>query len=267
MNGIQKGPTTPGLNIGAVTPSISASHPPSHQNSLGTTHLPPTLEEDSSLEKRISHQSQSRSSSDKPSDYFSANPNAQPSESSSEANNKAPGTPGEAGTEATTTSPTSEKEEKKKSGLFGKKFQMNFQKKLGRNSVEAKPAPAEEKAEETDKSSEPEEKVVEDNFYGIIQKIRNDYDEQLAANPRQALTVGVTPSLPNETPVLKPPPHTQILIQEDKPESGGVADLYSGTLATLGQDADVIEKFAPMWLGDLLLRVSHFALRSWRVPY
>ena len=254
-NGIQRGPTTPGLNIGVATPAI----PTQQHGSQGNAHIPATVEEESHLEKRMSNQSQSRTSSEKPGDYFSTSTNNQPSETSSDAPQKAPGTPGETATEATAASPVDEKE-KKKSGLFGKKFQMNFQKKLGRNSVEAKPAPTEEKAEESDKSSEKEEKIVADNFYGIIQKIRNEYDEQLAANPQQQLTVGVTPSLPNETPVLKPPPHTLILIQEDKPESGGVADLYRGTVGTLSEDADVIEKVAPMWLGDLLLRVR---IKSW----
>lgn len=132
---------------------------------------------------------------------------------------------------------------------------MNFPKKLGRNSVEAKPVPTEEKAEDSDKSSEKEEKIVEDNFFGIIQKIKNEYDEQLLANSGQTLGVGVNPSASNETPVLKLPPHTAVLIQEDNPDSGGVADVYRGTVETVGREADVIEKVAPMWLGDLLLRV------------
>ena len=64
----------------------------------------------------------------------------------------------------------------------------------------------------------------------------------------------ITPSLPNETPVLKPPPMTTVIIQEET--SGGSADLYRGTVGTVGEDALLIEQRAPMWLGDLLLRVS-----------
>ena len=132
---------------------------------------------------------------------------------------------------------------------------MNFPKKLGRSSVEVKPIVVDDKSEESDKSSEKEDKIVEDNFYGIVQKIRNDYDEQLLASPGGPLPTGISPSLPTETPILKPPPFTTVIIQEDRPDSGGVADLYRGTVNSVGKDADVIEKTAPMWLGDLLLRV------------
>ena len=144
----------------------------------------------------------------------------------------------------------------KSGSLFGKKFRMNFPKKLGRTSVEVnKPVVAEEKAEDSDKSSEKEDKIVEDNFYGVIQKIRNEYEEVLQHNPEHSLNPGINPSLPNETPVLKLPPFTTIIIQEDRPEAGGVEDLYRGTIRSVGQDASIIEKVAPMWLGDLVLRV------------
>ena len=49
---------------------------------------------------------------------------------------------------------------------------------------------------------------------------------------------------------------TTILIQEDRPDSGGVADLFEGKVGTLGSQADLIEKAAPMWLAEVLLRVS-----------
>jgi WD repeat-containing protein 48 len=58
-----------------------------------------------------------------------------------------------------------------------------------------------------------------------------------------------------ETPVLTLPPHTTVIIQEDNPESGGLADQYRGEISELGDDADTLEKIAPMWLGDLLLKV------------
>jgi WD repeat-containing protein 48 len=67
----------------------------------------------------------------------------------------------------------------------------------------------------------------------------------------------IAPSLPNDTPVLKPPAMTTILIQEDRPGSGGVADLFEGKVGTLALQADLIEKVAPMWLGEVLLRVRN----------
>ena len=172
----------------------------------------------------------------------------------------APETPASASTPA---SPTVEdKEEKKKSGIFGKKF--NLSKTLGRKSADVKqltsaPTTDETKSEvASDKSSEKdsEPQVIEDNFYGVVQRIRHDYKELSTAHPDQPLNMGIAPSLPIETPVLKPPPHTLVIIQEDDPDSGGVADSYRGEIGNLGREADVLEKIAPMWLGDLLLKVS-----------
>merc|ERR1712093_331348 len=99
-------------------------------------------------------------------------------------------------------------------------------------------------------------KVIEDNFYGVIQKIRHEYEEHLEHKPDVPVPVGITPSLPMETPVLRPPEHTTIIIQEDDPASGGLADQYSGEIGELGsaEQVDVLEKIAPMWLGEVLLK-------------
>ncbi|OAA44307.1 WD repeat protein [Metarhizium rileyi] len=138
---------------------------------------------------------------------------------------------------------------------FGKKLRMSFSsKKLGRSSSQAtqeKPIVVDEKAEESESSST-NEKEVDDSFFGVIQKIRNDYDKQLADSPEKFIETKVTPSLPNETPVLKLPPGTKIIIQEET--SGGSANVYQGTVENVGKDADVIEQKAPMWLGDVLLQ-------------
>ena len=85
--------------------------------------------------------------------------------------------------------------------------------------------------------------------------MRYGYEDQVHQGA-QSLTTAINASLPSETPVLKPPLATTILIQEDNPDSGGVADLFEGTVGNLGQQANTIEKVAPMWLGEVLLRVS-----------
>ncbi|MCJ1391819.1 hypothetical protein MMC18_004686 [Xylographa bjoerkii] len=241
-NGFHHSVMTPGLAIGVATPAVL---PPSHGTHV-QKHLPSTIEEGSNLEPTKSHMSNPRTSGD----YFSSAPPPPPPVAAG----KGSETTNSTESEATPQSPTEPDKDGKSSSLFGKKFRMNFPKKLGRSSVEVKPAVVDDKSEESDKSSEKEDKIVEDNFYGIIQKVRNEYDEQLLANPGGPLATGISPSLPNETPVLKPPPFTTIIIQEDRPDSGGVADLYRGTINSVGKDADVIEKTAPMWLGDLLLR-------------
>ena len=244
--------TTPGLSIGIATP-----HPSQTSNNLhAQNQLPSTNEERTSLEKQQSHQSQSRTSSDKSADYFSNNPNRQ---SFSEGHVKVPTTPSDGTLEAASQSPVdADKEEKSKEGttLFGKKFRMNFPKKLGRSSVEAKPVAVDQKSEASDKSEGKEDKNIDDNFLGTIQKIRYDYEEQLHYNATQPISTGLSPSPPSETPLLRLPPFTTVIIHEDRPDSGGVADLYRGIVKSLGHDADLIEKAAPMWLGDLLLKVG-----------
>ncbi|KAI9761020.1 MAG: S-adenosylmethionine transporter [Chaenotheca gracillima] len=240
-------PTTPGLAISIATPAVHSTH----QNNHADTHLPPTLEEGSDLEKRASHQSQTRTSTDKVIDYFSPTPNPPPTET--------PATVGN-GNDSQGASETEKDNHGKEGGsLFGRKFKMSFgSKKLGRSpSMDTnKPAVVDEKSEDSDgtKSVGESEQPVEDNLFGIVQKIRQEYEQHLRDNPDRPLQVGIAPSLPNETPVLKPPPGTAVIIQEDRPDSGGVADLYRGTVASLGGDADAIERTAPMWLGDLLLR-------------
>ncbi|KAL8966008.1 MAG: hypothetical protein Q9183_003568 [Haloplaca sp. 2 TL-2023] len=244
-NGNAQPAATPGLAIGVATP-----HGGWATNGTNDSHIGNSTDPASNLEKTSSNHSQSRNSTDRSKDYFSANPNVQsPSDP-----------PAEDSSEATSTqSPVDgDKEEKPKEGttLFGKRFRMNmnFPKKLGRTSVEVKPPTVDEKAEESDKSDEKEERVIEDNFLGAIQRIRYEYEEYLPADPSQPLQSCIFPSSVNETPLLEPPQSTTIIIQEDRPDSGGVTDLYHGTVRTAGQDADQIEKSGPMWLGDLLLR-------------
>ena len=169
--------------------------------------------------------------------------------------------------EETPQSPTDAKTKEKDgakspSTPFAKKFRMGMSfgsKKTGRSasvSVEKeKPAAAEEKSDENkSESSSNHEKEFDDCFRGVIQKIRNEYEKQLQEAPDKLVETRVTPSLPIDTPVLKLPPGTRVIIQEET--SGGSANLYRGTVETVGKDADIIEEKAPMWLGEVLLTVS-----------
>ncbi len=138
---------------------------------------------------------------------------------------------------------------------FGKKFRMSFSsRKLGRSASQAtqeKPVVVDEKAVESESSSS-HEKEVDDSFYGIIQKMRQEYDKQLSESPDKLVETRVTPSLAVDTPVLKLPSGTKVIIQEET--SGGSSNVYQGTVESVGRDADIIEQKAPMWLGDLLLQ-------------
>ncbi|TAQ85557.1 hypothetical protein B7494_g6106 [Chlorociboria aeruginascens] len=231
---------TPGMGIGVATPAPMSV-------------LPGVPEDGAPLDKPITQVS--RDSAEKTGDYFSntpvtteaSKPTAIPSEFHDE---KVPKSPADLDKESNG---------KDTNTFFGKKLRMGMpfgSKKLGRSASTntEKPVVIDEKIEDGSESSEngEKEKEVDDNFFGIIQKIRNDYDKALSENPAHQVESAITPSLPNETPVLKPPPMTTVIIQEET--SGGSADLYRGTVETVGEDANLIEKRAPMWLGDLLLR-------------
>ncbi len=246
-DGITRPPNTLGLTIGAATPHINGV------TSTSGPARPATAEEGTALEKRTSQHSQPRISSDRASDYFSSSSQAK---SPVDGQSKGPVTPGDMSLEAATSSPVDADKEEKSSSLFGKKFRMNFPKKLGRTSQDVKPAVVDEKSEESDKSEDKEDRIVQDNLFGTIQKIRYDYEERIQHGPSQHLVSGITPSSLNETPLLQPPPFTTVIIEEDRPDSGGVADLYRGTISSVGSDADLIERTGPMWLGDLLLKVG-----------
>lgn len=250
-------PTTPGMAIGLATPAIAPLH--AAQNSQRNPILTPTAEEGSQLER-----SQTERSSGHEADYFSRTPvtNGKPQGSTEgsqdgtqEANPQSP---------AAEDTPTAQ--QKKTKAIFSKRFNMTFNvKKFGNSAAEAaKPAVAEEKAEDSDsKSSQTDDKAFEDNFFGGLQRTRQSYEEQVQQGATKIDSL-IAPSLPNETPVLKPPASTVILIQEDRPDSGGVADLFEGRVGNLGRtaEADLIEKKAPLWLADVLLRVCRCV--GWR---
>ncbi|KAK0277432.1 hypothetical protein LTR91_006061 [Friedmanniomyces endolithicus] len=278
------GLATPGYGIGLATPGLFASP----TKSIGSANpLSPTLEEGAPLESFVSRQSAThvRKSIDHSNDYFS--PSRIPSTEQTIAGGpaKLPTTPGE-GTEEPTTPGVegTPKDTPSKEGLFGKKFRMGMggmgksfggMKKIGKTQTneKEKPAVVEEKTEtesDSHSSKTSNSRVVDDNLLGTVQKIRFAYEDSLQAQhqSQQAFDNGlpvpapgpldvpsaITPSLPADTPVLKPPLTTTILIQEDRPEAGGVADLFEGTVASLGAQCDLLERTAPMWLGDVLLR-------------
>ncbi|KAK7535884.1 uncharacterized protein J3D65DRAFT_626600 [Phyllosticta citribraziliensis] len=252
---------TPGLAIGVATPAAAPPLPTSH-----STALPPTAEEGGNLEKSTSRGSQDRASGD----YFSQQaPPLSPSVSA---------TPRDSHDEGVPQSPSTEKDGGKEGTMFGRKFKMSFGmgRKLSRTpTAEASAAGgnnhtnktgsdggSDEKAPTTHEgdsdgrsSTKTEDRVIEDSFLGVVQTIRHKYEDDVNEGA-QALTSAITPSLANETPVLKPPLNTTILIQEDRLDAGGVADLFEGKVGSLAQQADLIEKVAPKWLGEVLLRNS-----------
>ncbi|EFR03211.1 WD repeat-containing protein 48 [Nannizzia gypsea CBS 118893] len=234
--GITRAAMTPGISIGVGTPNMVSPFPELHNSSNGP------LANDNSVGKDVPGSS----------DYFAnttkrPSTDADPAMKSRSSDEQTPlSVP-----IATPSEPEKEERPKKGTTLFGKKFQMTFPKK-SKVATETKPI-AEEKTEESDKSSE-KERPFDDNFRGVIDKIHADYDAYLAANPCKDIETLITPTPENEAPVLNIPPHIGILIQEENPDSAVAADLYRGTVGTVHQDIDAFEKAAPSWLADLLLR-------------
>ncbi|WQF81264.1 Putative WD40/YVTN repeat-like-containing domain superfamily [Colletotrichum destructivum] len=248
-------PSTPGMAIGLATPGLGKLH--DVPEGVATPSSP--------LDNKSSQFS--RPSSEKE-DYFTSA--IGPIEGASKPT-AAPATPAEQTSTADSkpngdTGKDKEKEKdkdatngKSPSTPFGKKFRMGMgmsfgSKKIGRSAsttAPEKPAVVDEKAEESEASST-HEKEVDDSFLGAIQKIRNDYDKSLTDNPDKLIETKVTPSLANDTPVLKLPPGTKVVLQEET--TGGSANIYQGTVETVGQGADIIEQRGPMWLGEVLLQ-------------
>ncbi|KAK0376686.1 WD domain-containing protein [Colletotrichum limetticola] len=255
-------PMTPGMAIGLATPGASGRL---HDVPEGAATPSSPLDNKSSQFSRPSTERE---------DYFTSA--IGPIEGASKPT-AAPATPAEqtAAPDAKTPADAGKDKEKEKdkekdkdkdatngkspSTAFGKKFRMGMgmsfgSKKSGRSAsttAPEKPAVVDEKAEESEASST-HEKEVDDSFLGAIQKIRNDYDKSLTENPEKLIETKVTPSLANDTPVLKLPPGTKVVLQEET--TGGSANIYQGTVETVGQGADIIEQCGPMWLGEVLLQ-------------
>ncbi|KAM3424680.1 hypothetical protein BST61_g6667 [Cercospora zeina] len=273
----------PGGNGAAVTASlgIGLASPGAVNAPAHARHAPPsamTAEEGGGGTHEDQASSQ-RTSGERSADYFSTSriPNTEvttPGGASQPATTPGaftdPATP--SADEAAKDGPTGGK------GLFGKKFSMGMSfsgmKKMGRvqTNDKDKPTPVEEKEEvESDSRSSKTDnsRVIDDTFLGTLQKIRFGYEDSLqqqfqnqqafenglpVARTSIDLTTAIKPSDASETPILRPPRNTTILIQEDRPEAGGVTDLFEGTVGNLADKIDSLEKTAPMWLGDVLLR-------------
>lgn len=235
---------TPGFNIGLATPGAALLKKSSNQSPTtpGAGMRSPGLTTPFSA------------AFDKSADYFSAQP-----QSSANTPGGKPSTPSEAGERGIGDA----EKAKETPGLFGKKFRMSMAftgKRIEKKAPEpTKPAVEEKSKEGSDaesrSSNAKEEPEFANSLLGTIQQIRHEYSQTVDQNEVFIESL-ITPCLPNETPVLKPPMTTTVLIQEESHNSAGMTDLFEGRLSDLASHADLLEKAAPLWLGDLLLRVS-----------
>lgn len=242
---------TPGLSIGLATPGGALTSPANSQSGL----LSP------GLDGRRTPGGKPQTPAERNGDYFSARPATATAETP--AAGKVPMTPAETEDDGAVLSPSENGAAKANAASLSKRLRISFTgKKLGRTQAAEplKPPPVEEAIEDSEsRSDKADEKSYDGSFLGTLQRIRTEYEEQTELSNEPLLSL-ITPSPAQETPVLRPPPATTIIIQEDRPDVAGVADLYEGSLGKLGQQADLIEKVAPFWLGEVLLRVSGYVL-------
>lgn len=253
---------TPSLSIGLATPGAALSSPTASSTGPVSVGL-----DGSHFDRTTPVANPARTPVEKSGDYFSLRPIAPATDTPGVG--KALPTPSEVDDEGTLSPSELDRNglTKPSAASLGKRLRISFTaKKLGRGPTTepAKPPPVEEKAEDSDsRSSKTEEKIFDDSFLGTLQRIRHEYEQADVAG--EPLTSLITPSPPQETPLLKPPSSTTIIIQEDRPDVAGVSDLFEGSLSSLGEQADLIAKVAPIWLGDVLLRVGSFYLRKFGI--
>jgi WD repeat-containing protein 48 len=276
---------TPGLAIGLATPlGLPTLQTHSGGAVSAVPSLPTTVEETegqglskvSTQQGALSPNAAEKSGQD----YFSQQPNANSAPGATPGAKSNDGLAADAAADVPATSPNADPTTPgEKTSMFGKKMWkslgMKGLKKTTTNEASKPAAVVEESSSKSEDSGsrsskageEAGEVVIEDNFSGLIQRMHLDYEAQVQAyekreaeataggeRPPLRLESHITPSLPADTPVIKLPPNTVLLIQEDRIDSGGVADLFEGTVGSLASSADLIEKAAPTWLADVLLK-------------
>ncbi|SPO05299.1 related to WD repeat-containing protein 48 [Cephalotrichum gorgonifer] len=246
---------TPGLSIGHATP-----HPVG--TDAGTTPVP-----GAQLSRASGDNDDYFTSAISPVDGGALKPTAtalstQPGESAADSKSSEPDTEKDKEKEKEKEKEKDKDKDKGENGKgsttpFGKKFRMGMSfgsKKTSRSASTNtdRPVVTEEKTvEESEDSLNPPEKEVEDNFLGVVQRIRNEYEKHMAVTPDVPVESGISPSPPIDTPVLNLPRGTKVIVKEET--SGESSNVYIGTIESVGRDTDIIEQKTSMWLGDLLL--------------
>ena len=240
---------TSGFRIGAVTPGISLSQTTGGADATQARPTDTTFLPRKSAEDYFSAKSTTRPSGEQPRDNQPKTPQ--------------PGPTTDVDIPTSPTDPTNVSSPKETSTSFGKRLKSTFTPKKSTKSLVTAEEPKSSQVEEKDFN--PDQKVAEniandapatDNMLHVIREIRRQYVKELENSDSSRLKSRMTPALPSDAPVLDPPTNTAIIIQEDHPGSGGVTDLFEGYRDQLGRHADFIEKIAPRWLGNLLLKVS-----------
>lgn len=272
--------TTPGISIAVATPGVAPPHSPNaYVKMSGTALTPPSTLGCSSLPSNVTVQQEHTAKSDKVGDYFAYQSPSIATDVHGFIQQRLPTTPTDNAGDSHTLSPSELEKQSKEikdskdtkdsreiATSLGKRLRIQFTPKKSSRppTSETKESLVEEKSgdSEHDEDIKNESERELESFRASIASIRGEYEND-ALHRAGRVTSLIVPSLPMETPMLEPPPLTTIILQEERPDSGGVADLFDGYIQDAGRDCDAIEKFAPAWLGDVLLRVRVLLKSCW----
>ncbi|VVT47129.1 uncharacterized protein SAPINGB_P001557 [Magnusiomyces paraingens] len=110
--------------------------------------------------------------------------------------------------------------------------------------------------------AEPEEEIV---LKDVLEEIHQKYLEQippalesnnpfLDVEPTPPPPSLITPPPPTETPILRIPGASKIMISQLMPGSEGLVDLYRGCVQSTAADISKLEAVLPKWIADAVLR-------------
>lgn len=258
---------TPGLAIGAATPGATLGTP-GERDASPTDQLPG--EPFSPYAAPSTPTAQVRKSSEAQGDYFSRpsqyQETAQHTDIPPEKDETTSDTDQKPDNNSTSSEDGEKSESSKESSTFSKRLRSTFSPKKSIK-LQGPTETAKQEASE-DRSETPEADATEvskakgalgNTLIAILHQFRETYTDHLnrIGNPPKSL---ISPSLPVETPVLSLPLQTAVVIQEQRPDSVGVADLFESNIGDLGKNVELFERTAPSWLGEILLLVSHLRL-------
>lgn len=88
----------------------------------------------------------------------------------------------------------------------------------------------------------------------VIADLQKPYEEKSRSTDGTALfPSSFTPPIPHDLPVIPIPVHTKLMISELGKDSGGLVDLYRGTVGCISSDLEKLEKLIPAWIARVLL--------------
>ncbi|KAF2857343.1 WD40 repeat-like protein, partial [Piedraia hortae CBS 480.64] len=251
-------PETNGEYVTPVTPGINLATP-------GQQIPTPTGQDDPAY-----YTPQTSRASAELGDYFSPFRTPTPAVKTPVPLEKSPTTPGAVETD----------KDPPKENLFSKKFRMNMSfsmKKLSRTQTTSSSVALEPPTEPiteppimdtSSRSSNGSDSPFPDRLSSLLKSLRSTYEESLHSQLQSQAAYsnglpGPSPvplNLPTEfkspAPLLcaEIPEGTTVLIQEHRPDAGSVADVFEGAVGRLDSLCGEVERAAPRWLGDLLLR-------------